>query len=527
MSLALQDARCRPGLQTRLFAGLVVALLVGLSTATVVSQNSACTDLSRLVLHDASFKSASDIAAGPFAVPGSRPGAPGLKLPAFCRVIGVATPSSDSAIGFEIWMPPRAAWNGRFQTVGTTGFLGAIEYGDMAAALSRGYAVAGSDAGHAGGELKFADGHPEKIIDWSYRAMHVVTDVAKLVVRNYEGRHPDFSYFFGCNTGGHQALSEAQRYPDDFDGIVAGAPANDRINEIVAYQHVWRASHDNSGKNILPADKLHLLGQAVVKACDRLDGVQDGVLENPLQCRFDPESLKCDGASTASCLTAAELTAVRKIYEGPHNPRTGERIFPGWPFGSESAGPTATQGQGWRQIVDLPEPRRTEFWNYFVFNNPSWDWRTFDFDRDLEYANRKVGYVSAIDHDLTAFKRSGGKLLLYAGWSDPILPGGDPIHYYEEVTHAMGGRDATESFARLFMMPGVGHCSGGPGPDTIDPVTAVEAWVEKGVAPEKLIATKLEAGKAVRERPLCAYPRVAKYSGTGSTDIAASFSCQM
>ena len=254
----------------------------------------------------------------------------------------------------------------------------------MAAALSRGYAVAGSDAGHAGGELKFADGHPEKIIDWSYRAIHVVTNLAKLVVRNYEGRHPDFTYFFGCNTGGHQALSEAQRYPGDFDGIVAGAPANDRINEIVAYQHIWRASHDNDGRNILPAGKLHLLGQAVVKACDRLDGVQDGVLENPLQCRFDPDTLRCEGSASASCLTAAELTAVKKIYEGPHNARTGERIFPGWPFGSESAGPTATQGQGWRQIVDLPEPRRTEFWNYFVFNNPSWDWRTFDFDRDLD-----------------------------------------------------------------------------------------------------------------------------------------------
>jgi tannase/feruloyl esterase len=345
------------------------------------------------------------------------------------------------------------------------------------------------------------------------------------VVRNYEGRHPDFSYFSGCNTGGHQGLSEAQRYPEDFDGIVAGAPANDRINEIVAYQHVWRAAHDDSGKNILPADKLHLLGQAVVKACDRLDGVQDGVLENPLQCRFDPETLACSGSTGASCLTSAELAAVKKIYEGPHNPRTGERIFPGWPFGSESAGPSAAQGPGWRQIIDLPEPRRTEFWNYFVFNNPSWDWRTFDFDRDLEYANEKVGYVSAIDHDLTAFKRSGGKLLLYAGWSDPILPGGDPVHYYEEVAHAMGGRETTESFARLFMMPGVGHCSGGPGPDTIDPLTAIETWVEKGIAPEKLIATKVESGRVVRERPLCVHPRVAKYIGSGSTDLAASFAC--
>jgi feruloyl esterase len=396
----------------------------------------------------------------------------------------------------------------------------------MAAALTRGYAVAGSDAGHTGGDLEFADGHPEKIIDWSYRAIHVVTDVAKLIVRSYEGRLPDYAYFTGCNTGGHQGLSEAQRYPDDFDGIVAGAPANDRINEIAGYLHVWRATHEN-GVNILPAAKLHVLGQAVVKACDRNDGVADGVIEDPLRCAFEPSTLRCDGSPASNCLTAAELAAAKRIYQGARNPRTGAQIFPGWPFGSESAGPTATEGPGWRQIIDLPQPRRSEFWNFFVFNNPEWEWRTFDFDRDLAYASAKVGYVSAVDPALGRFKRGGGKLILYAGWSDPILPGGDPIHYYEEVTHAMGGRDETEPFARLFMMPGVGHCAGGPGPDAIDPLTALESWVEKGIAPTQMIATKREAGKVVRERPLCPYPEIAKYSGAGSTDVAASFSCRM
>ncbi len=523
----MHSGLCRAGLVAAILAVVPIPKLFGVAQAPAASHQSradaSCASLAALSIPQVRIARATATAAGPFVTPGSKQP---VTLPAFCRAEAVATPVPDSVINFEVWMPPRAAWNGRFQTVGTTGFLGAIEYGDMAAALGRGYAVAGTDAGHAGGDLKFADGHPEQIIDWSYRAIHVVTDLAKLIVRNYEGRHPDFAYFFGCNTGGHQGLSEAQRFPGDFDGIVAGAPANDRINEIVAYQHVWRATHED-GRNILPAEKLHLLGQAVVKACDRLDGVQDGVLENPLQCRFDLETLKCGGSASAACLTPTELAAVKKIYEGPSNPRTGERIFPGWPFGSESAGPTATQGPGWRQIIDLPEPRRTEFWNYFVFNNASWDWRTFDFDRDLEYANRKIGYVSAIDHDLSAFKRSGGKLLLYAGWSDPILPGGDPIHYYEEVTHAMGGRDETESFARLFMMPGVGHCAGGPGPDTIDPVSALETWVEKGVAPDRLIATKVESGKVIRQRPLCVYPRVAKYSGSGSSDAAASFSCQL
>jgi feruloyl esterase len=226
-------------------------------------------------------------------------------------------------------------------------------------------------------------------------------------------------------------------------------------------------------------------------------------------------------------LTGEQLAAVKSLYDGPRNPRTGEQIFSGWPRGSESAGPSATQGPGLRQIIDLPQPRRSEFWNAFVFHDPNWHWSTFDFDRDLAYANAAVGYVSAIEHDLTAFKRSGGKLLSYAGWVDPILPGGDVVHYYEQVVQAMGGLDATKEFSRLFMMPGVGHCAGGPGPDTIDPVSAIRNWVEKGVAPETLVASKRVNGKTVRTRPLCAYPHIAAWSGTGSIDDAANFSCRL
>ena len=226
--------------------------------------------------------------------------------------------------------------------------------------------------------------------------------------------------------------------------------------------------------------------------------------------------LLCAGEDTASCLTAEQIAAVNSIYRGLRHPRTGAQIFPGWPHGTES---------GWRQIVDLPAPRRSEFWNYFVFNDPNWDWRTMDFDRDLAYAVRKVGYVSAIDPNLSSFKARGGKLLIYTGWADPILPGGDVIHHYEEISHAMGGRSETASFARLFMMPGVGHCSGGPGPDSIDPLTAMEEWVQSGVAPERLIVSKIVNGKTTRTRPLCPYPQVAKWSGSGSTDDAANFAC--
>jgi feruloyl esterase len=508
----------------RLGVAVVALLLLSAPGSELRAQGTGtpCDRLTALTIPDTRITGAAEVPAGPFVPPGEKSGP---TLPAFCRVEGMSTPTPDSAIRFEVWMPPQGAWNGKLQAVGTTGFLGAIDYGAMSEALLRGYAAAGTDAGHVGGDLRFAEGHPEKIVDFSYRAIHLTAEVAKLVIRNHEGRAPDFSYFNGCNTGGHQGMSEAQRFPHDFDGIIAGMPANDRINEIAAYLYVWQVSHPD-GKNLLPAASLHTLGQAVMKACDGLDGVTDGVIDNPPACRFDPKVLTCSGGDTTACLTAAQVAAVEKIYAGLRHPRTGEQIFPGWPFGSESTGPSATQGQGWRQIIDLPAPRRSEFWNYFVFNDPNWDWRTMDFDRDLAYAYTKVGYVSAIDFDLTPFKNAGGKLLMYSGWADPILPGGDPVHQYEEITHAAGGADATMSFARLFMMPGVGHCSGGPGPDLFDPVTALEQWVEAGKAPARLIAKKAMDGKTVRTRPLCAYPDVATWSGTGSTDDAANFTCR-
>jgi feruloyl esterase len=269
------------------------------------------------------------------------------------RVEAVASRSSDSAIAFEVWMPPAAAWNGKFLAVGNNGIDGAIDYGTMAGALARGYATAGSDAGHVGGDLRFADGHPEKIVDRAYRAVHATAVVAKLVVRNYEGRFPSVSYFQGCNTGGHQALSAAprKRFPADFDGIIAGAPANDRINEIAAYQHMWQAPRPN-GVNVLNAATFHVLGQAVMKACDGLDSVTDGVIDNPLACRFDPKTLQCGGAADVWCLTDDQVTAVERIYAGLHNPRTRERIFDGWPGFERGRGP-----RGGSTVGIKPRPR--------------------------------------------------------------------------------------------------------------------------------------------------------------------------
>jgi feruloyl esterase len=250
--------------------------------------------------------------------------------------------------------------------------------------------------------------------------------------------------------------------------------------------------------------------------------VTDGVIDDPRRCRFDPASLACAAGTTAGCLTPTELEAVRKVYAGPVNPRTGEQIFPGWPVGSEGYGPGPNDG--WRNFLDVPEPRRVGFFKFFVFNNPAWDWWSLDWDRDVAYTDRVMGFLNATSRDLRAFRDDGGRIVMHTGWSDPILPAPDVIKYYEEVTHEMGS--STRQFFRLFLAPGMGHCSGGPGPNTLDALAALETWVEKGTPPETIVATRRRAdGSVERSRPLCAYPLVARWSGRGSTDDAAAFSC--
>jgi feruloyl esterase len=496
-----------------------------------VSAGTACDTLGALTIPNVSIRSATMLPAGPFTAPGSRQE---MTLPAFCRVEAVARPTSDSEIKFEVWIPPAEAWNGRFQGVGNGGYSGAIGYAAMATALRRGYATASTDTGHAGDDMKFGQGHPEKIIDWAYRSIHVMTDASKLIVRNHTGRFADRSYFVGCSSGGHQALSEAQRYPEDYDGIIAGDPANNRIRQTFGFLQSWVATHGKDGSPILPPAKLPMLTKAAVDACDALDGLKDGIIDDPRRCTFDPGKLLCKpgstgsgqaaGADDAACLTAPQVEAARKMYEGTKNPRTGELIFAGWPRGSEGFGDSAIQG--WRQyVLDPQEPMRVGFFRYFLFHDPNWDYRTIDWDRDLAYAEQKMPYMAAVDRDLTPFKKRGGKLLMYTGWADPVVPPHDTVAYYDAVVKAMGGPERTRDFYRFFLAPGMGHCSGGPGPNQFDGLTALEQWVEKGVAPDKLIASHSTNGKIDRTRPLCVYPQVARWKGTGSSDDASNFAC--
>ena len=436
-----------------------------------------------------------------------------MTLPGFCRVEATATPTADSKIGFEVWIPPVASWNGKFQGVGNGGYGGSISYPAMATALAQGYATASTDTGHTGGDLEFGLGHPEKVIDWSYRAIHVMTDAAKLIVRNGAGAMPTHSYFVGCSSGGHQAVSEAQRYPRDYDGIVAGDPAFDRVNQTAGYLAAWKATH-RDGKSILPTTKLPILTRAAVSACDSLDGVSDGIIDDPRLCRFDPATLRCSAGDAPDCLTTAEVEAAQHMYAGLKHPRTGALIYPGWLPGSEGFG--NTPGQSWRQyVLDPKEPMRIDAFRNFLFQNPAWDWQTFDFDKDLQFAVDKIGYLSAVDRDLGPFKQAGGKLVMYSGWADPVLPGADIANYYEDVVKTLGGAEKTGEFFRLFMVPGMGHCGGGPGPDTFDALAALETWVEHGQAPRQIIASHLTGTKVDRTRPLCPYPQVARWSGKG------------
>ncbi|MEO8681879.1 MAG: tannase/feruloyl esterase family alpha/beta hydrolase, partial [Vicinamibacterales bacterium] len=424
-----------------------------------------------------------------------------------------------------VWIPPTEAWNGKFQGVGNSGYQGSVSYTAMAGALRRGYATASTDTGHTGDDMQFGQGHPEKLIDYAYRAVHVMTDTSKLIVRNAAGRFAERSYFVGCSAGGQQALSEAQRYPDDYDGIVAGDPVNNRVRQTFGFLSSWIATHGADGKPLLSQPKLALLTKSAVEACDAIDGLRDGLLDDPRRCTFDPARLACKAASDeAACLTPPQVDAAKKMYEGTKNPRTGELIYTGWPRGSEGFGDSANQG--WRQyIMDPASPMRADFFRYWLFHDPNWDFRTIDIERDLAYAEQKLPFMAAVDKDLAPFKKSGGKLLMYTGWMDPVVPPQDTVAYYEGVVKTMGGLAATRDFYRLFMAPGMGHCAGGPGPNTFDAIGALEQWVEKGVAPDKLIATHHTNGKPDRTRPLCQYPMVARHKGTGSIDDAANFSC--
>jgi feruloyl esterase len=500
-------------------AGLLATATFQGSTASAAS----CESLASLSFQETKITSATNVAAGAFVLPA--PGGPDTggppaaaqfgALPAFCRVTATLTPSSDSDIRIEVWMPA-SGWNGKLQSVGNGGWAGLISYGPLAVALTGGYAAASTDTGHRGNGGSFALGHPEKMTDFAFRSVHEMTVAAKRIVAAFYGRGPEISYWNGCSTGGRQGLTEAQRYPSDYDGIIAGAPANNRIHLYVWSMSVAQTVHKDDA-NYIPPNKYAVIHRAVLQACDSLDGLQDGLIGDPRNCHFDPSVLACKGADEPSCLTAPQVETARRLYAPAKNSRTGQEIYPGLEPGSEL---------GWA-IHAGPQPSSyaVDGFRYVTFHNPDWDYRTLNLDSDVAFAEKvDNGATSAMDPNLKEFFGRGGKLLMYHGWSDPNIAPLNTLNYYQSVLKAVGAT-AGDSI-RLFLFPGMGHCAGGDGPNAFDAMGTLAEWFEKGKAPTEILASHRDNGVVDRTRLICAYPEVGSYKGVASIDDAANFVCK-
>jgi feruloyl esterase len=500
-----------------------IVLLFGVAAAAAMP----CENLATLKLSDTTITSAVLVPEGPPPARGGgsgggargarggdgrgaapqAPQTPPPNIPAHCRVQLVLKPTSDSVINMEMWLPTQN-WNGKFMGVGNGGFAGSIQgrTGDMPTALRLGYATAGTDTGHQEPGGNWAIGPPEKMIDFAYRSTHEMTVKGKQLVKAFYDQNPRYSYFKGCSTGGRMALMEAQRYPDDYDGIIAGSLANRHI-------HMWTAG---VARNIdlsrrpegnLTADKAALVNQMIMGTCDTL---KEGFLNNPRQCKVDFSKLLCPaGKDDATCLTAQQLKTVDTFYNGVKNSK-GELIFSGQALGNPIGALRGTNQSpgGTFDIVRI------------AYNDPNLDWQKFDLDRDMRFIDEQIGYVDAVNPDLSKFKASGGKLLLSHGWSDTGITPETTIWYYDSVLKKMGNNQS--NWMRLFMAPGMGHCGGGPGVNTFDSIGTLERWVEKGIAPDQIMGT----GARGLTRPLCPYPQYADYKGTGDLKDAANWVCK-
>jgi hypothetical protein len=488
-----------------LFA-LVLAGAVSFAPALDAADHGDCAQLIDLKLPDVTISEAVAVAAS----------GTGITV-AHCRVAGVI----GTEIKFSLLLPD--TWNHKFVMGGGGGFVGTVQ-NQAQIVVNAGYATAGTDTGHHGGTIdaSWALNNEERRINFGYLAVHRTAETSKAILRAYYGGKEARAYFSGCSNGGRQALMEAQRYPDDFDGIVAGAPAADFTGIAAQFIKDVRAQFPDEKHltPLLPPETLRAVAAQILDRCDALDGVKDGVMEDPRRCKVD--------VSTLTGLSAAQQAALQTIYGPTH--AGSETVFPGQPFGGE--GETA----GWPAWISGPAPREgqpaspslrfsfgTQFFKYLVFNDPNWDYTKYDLSTWRVDTKRAATVLNATSPDLNAFKSKGHKLLLWHGWADAGLSPLATIKYYDEVK----ARDPqAEQYVKMFLMPGVLHCGGGPGPDNADWAAAIDAWVESGKAPNRIVARKLANGAVARSRPLCPYPQHATYLGTGSTDQAESFVCK-
>jgi feruloyl esterase len=452
--------------------------------------------------------------------------------PQYCRVDGHAT-SVGNEVNFRLGLPD--GWNGKFLFQGVGGLGGTIA--NLDSGLARGYAAASTDTGHVASDPNWG-ANRAKEIDYGYRGTHVTAVAGKALTAAFYSKPVQYAYFNGCSNGGRQAMMEVQRYPDDFDGVIGGHPATGtpmQVGRAIVYQHMLA-----SPANFLSPEKIEVLSRATLAACDASDGLTDGLVSNPPACRFNVDTLACKGADGPDCLTAGQITTAKKVYGGAT--ANGKPFAHGFPPGHEGG------STGWAQWIAgtaQPEPQADGSLAYagprlpsgyglmeqnFRFlalesDDPAYSWKTLNLDRDLARLKTMTEILSPLDPDLRPFKKSGGKLIMYHGWSDPGISAAGTVAYYEQMVKAVGSQKDADEFTRLYMVPGMHHCGGGPGPNSFDMLPVLEAWVEKGIAPASVVAARVVDGKTERARPLCPHPQVARYSGQGSVDEAASFSC--
>jgi feruloyl esterase len=524
-----------------------ILLCVAASTATPLLAQQSCESLKDLQLPETTITSAETVPAGDFKLP---PGGlvPSMNLPAFCRVKADLKPSSDSLIKIEVWMPLES-WNGKFEQLGNGGLAGSINLYMLASEMKHGFATAGTDDGHTGQgtDGSWAIGHSEKVRDFGYRAVHETNLKAKKIIAAFYQKSFRYSYFNGCSEGGREALMEAQRFPNDFDGILAGAPAHYWTSLMAAFAWNAQALSDPAS---YPGDAARLaLQNAAIAKCGTQDGVTDKFIKDPLRCHFDPSVVLCKDAASASCLTQPQVDALKKIYAGPVNSATGKQISPGYEPGVEAE--PGLPGINFSSYVfgvgpglSLDSIFAGSVYGGFVFEDPAWKVTQLNFDKDIAAAEAKIGPIlNASDPDLKAFQAHGGKLIQYHGWNDGSPPPLHSVNYYISVLSRMGGVEKTQSFYRLFMVPGMMHCGAGPGPNAFgnlmdlapaqDPqhniFVALQNWVEKSSAPDRIIATKYNEDNPAKgvatTRPLCPFPQQAKWNGKGPASDEGNWSC--